>query len=97
MLSAILILILALAAGGIFCLILLYHGIIFLVAPATLLFYGQASHLSALERNQLIKVTKQFVGRKPNTRYEATEEGRRAFREHLDHLDKLLKIQGEYE
>ncbi|HJX70914.1 MAG TPA: transcriptional regulator [Bacteroidales bacterium] len=56
-----------------------------------------ASHLSALERNQLIKVTKQFVGRKPNTRYEATEEGRKAFREHLDHLDKLLKIQGEYE
>ena len=33
---------LPLSAGGIFCLILLYHGIIFLVAPATLLFYGLA-------------------------------------------------------
>lgn len=31
-----------LAAGGIFCLILLYHGIFGLVAPATLLFYGLA-------------------------------------------------------
>ncbi|HXB40532.1 MAG TPA: hypothetical protein VNZ49_08315 [Bacteroidia bacterium] len=31
-----------LAAGGIFCLILLYHGLMGLVAPATLLFYGLA-------------------------------------------------------
>jgi hypothetical protein len=33
---------LPLVAGGVFCLILLYHGIIFLVAPATLIFYGLA-------------------------------------------------------
>ncbi len=31
-----------LIAGGIFCLILLYHNIIFLIAPVTLLFYGLA-------------------------------------------------------
>ncbi|HKC67503.1 MAG TPA: hypothetical protein VKG26_04685 [Bacteroidia bacterium] len=31
-----------LAAGGIFCLVLLYHGLIGLIAPATLLFYGLA-------------------------------------------------------
>ncbi len=31
-----------LSAGGIFCLILLYHHLVFLVAPATLLFYGLA-------------------------------------------------------
>jgi len=31
-----------LVAGGLFCLILLYHGIFFLVAPLTLLFYGLA-------------------------------------------------------
>jgi hypothetical protein len=31
-----------LAAGGIFCLILLYHHLIYLIAPATLLFYGLA-------------------------------------------------------
>jgi hypothetical protein len=31
-----------LIAGGLFCLALLYHGIIGLVAPATLIFYGMA-------------------------------------------------------
>lgn len=31
-----------LAAGGIFCLILLYHNLVFLVAPSTLIFYGLA-------------------------------------------------------
>ena len=31
-----------LIAGGIFCLVLLYHHIISLVAPATLVFYGMA-------------------------------------------------------
>ena len=31
-----------LAVGGIFCLILLYHHIISLIAPATLIFYGMA-------------------------------------------------------
>ena len=31
-----------LAAGGLFCLILLYHRLVFMVAPATLIFYGLA-------------------------------------------------------
>ena len=31
-----------LAAGGIFCLILIYHRLVFLIAPATLIFYGIA-------------------------------------------------------
>jgi hypothetical protein len=31
-----------LVAGGLFCLVLLYHGLIGLIAPATLLFYGLA-------------------------------------------------------
>lgn len=52
-----------------------------------------ASHLSALEKNGLIEVTKQFVGRKPNTRYAATDKGKNAFREHLDYLEQLLKSQ----
>jgi DNA-binding HxlR family transcriptional regulator len=52
-----------------------------------------ASHLSALEKNDLVKVTKQFIGKKPNTRYEATDKGRKAFKEHLDYLDKLLRSQ----
>ncbi|HYF03408.1 MAG TPA: hypothetical protein VEC36_08525 [Patescibacteria group bacterium] len=35
-------LLLPLAAGGIFCLIMLYHGITIMIAPATLIFYGLA-------------------------------------------------------
>ncbi len=35
-------LIVPLVAGGIFCLILMYHGLFYLLAPATLLFYGLA-------------------------------------------------------
>src|SRR5659263_240203 len=34
-----------------------------------------ASHLKALEENNLIKVNKQFIGRKPNTSYSITETG----------------------
>ena len=50
-----------------------------------------ASHLSSLEKSGLIEVHKQFIGRKPNTRYQATERGRMAFKEHLDYLDKLIR------
>jgi hypothetical protein len=35
-------LLIPLATGGLFCLILIYHGIIGLIAPATLIFYGLA-------------------------------------------------------
>lgn len=49
-----------------------------------------ASHLSALEKNGLIQVQKQFIGRKPNTRYRVTETGINAFREHLNYLEKLI-------
>ncbi len=49
-----------------------------------------ASHLTALERNKLIKVNKGFIGRKPNTKYSATPEGKNAFSEHLDYLAKLI-------
>ena len=52
-----------------------------------------SSHISALEKNKLIKITKQFIGKKPNTRYESTVAGREAFRAHLDYLDKLLRSQ----
>lgn len=52
-----------------------------------------ASHLSNLEKNELIEVKKQFVGRKPNTRYRATQKGKDLFREHLDYLGKLIDSQ----
>lgn len=49
-----------------------------------------ASHLKALEKEKVIVVKKQFVGRKPNTSYSVTDEGRRLFQEHIDALEKLI-------
>ena len=50
-----------------------------------------ASHISALEKIKYLKVKKQFIGKKPNTSFSITAEGRKAFKEHLDGLEKLLK------
>lgn len=52
-----------------------------------------ASHLNALEKNDLITFKKQFIGRKPNTQFRITESGRLAFKEHLNYLEKLMKNQ----
>lgn len=50
-----------------------------------------ASHITALEKAEYIRVHKQFVGKKPQTTYTATTDGKKAFREHLDALEKLIK------
>lgn len=50
-----------------------------------------ASHLKALEKEEFIAVEKSFVGRKPNTKYFMTKEGRTAFLEHLRILENLVK------
>jgi DNA-binding HxlR family transcriptional regulator len=52
-----------------------------------------ASHLKALEKDEYILVNKSFVGRKPNTNYEATKKGKQAFKDHLDALEQLIKQQ----
>ena len=52
-----------------------------------------ASHIKALEKVNYIHVMKKFVGRKPQTTYSATEEGKKAFSQHLDALEKLIKNQ----
>lgn len=52
-----------------------------------------ASHLKALEKVNYIDVQKQFVGRKPNTQYSATKVGKKAFNDHLNALEALLKAQ----
>jgi len=49
-----------------------------------------ASHLKALEKNELIEVRKQFVGRKPNTTYCITPLGKEMFRQHLNALEKII-------
>jgi DNA-binding MarR family transcriptional regulator len=50
-----------------------------------------ASHIAALEKMEYIKVQKQFVGKKPNTSYAVTKAGKKAFSNHLDALENLLK------
>jgi DNA-binding HxlR family transcriptional regulator len=50
-----------------------------------------ASHLKALEKEEFIAVEKSFVGRKPNTKYFMTKDGRTAFLEHLKILENLVK------
>ncbi len=52
-----------------------------------------ASHLKALEQEEIIEVSKQFIGRKPNTTYRATERGKDLFRLHLAALEKLINNQ----
>ena len=52
-----------------------------------------ASHLKALEKEEYIKVEKSFIGRKPNTKYTATEKGLNAFKKHLEALESLIKQQ----
>ena len=49
-----------------------------------------ASHTKALEKAEYIKVEKQFIGRKPNTRYSTTKLGKEAFKKHIDALEKLI-------
>jgi DNA-binding HxlR family transcriptional regulator len=49
-----------------------------------------ASHLKALEKENIIEVKKQFLGRKPNTSYQVTTLGQKLFKEHIDALEKLI-------
>ena len=50
-----------------------------------------ATHLKALEKEGFISVEKSFVGRKPNTSYSVTKEGKVAFQSHLKALESLIK------
>ena len=50
-----------------------------------------ASHSNALEKASYIEVKKEFVGKKPKTSYRVTQNGRKAFTDHLNGLEKLLE------
>ncbi len=50
-----------------------------------------ASHTKALEKNNYVLVEKSFIGRKPNTRFKVTTSGRKAFAEHIEALENILK------
>ena len=49
-----------------------------------------SSHVKALEKNGYLKIDKMFVDRKPKTTYSITEEGREAFKKHIEAIEKLL-------
>ena len=50
-----------------------------------------ASHTKALEKEAYITVEKQFIGRKPNTRYPTSKLGRLEFKKHIEALEKLIQ------
>jgi DNA-binding HxlR family transcriptional regulator len=50
-----------------------------------------ATHLKSMEEAGYVSVKKEFIGRKPNTIYAATKEGKEAFIDHLNVLEKLIK------
>jgi DNA-binding MarR family transcriptional regulator len=50
-----------------------------------------ASHLKTLEESGYLKVQKGFIGRKTNTTYSVTKAGEKAFKAHLEALEKMIK------
>lgn len=49
-----------------------------------------ASHLRALKKNGFVEVRKQFIRKKPNTSYKATDKGKDAFKQHLEAIERLI-------
>ena len=52
-----------------------------------------ATHIKKLEKESFIEVEKSFVDNKPNTTYYMTQEGKKAFEEHLNVLEEIIKSQ----
>lgn len=50
-----------------------------------------ASHIKALEKLSYLNVEKQFINRKPNTKYYKTTLGEKEFKKHINALEKLIK------
>src|ERR1700744_1288122 len=50
-----------------------------------------ASHLRTLEDSAYVKVQKGFVGRKTQTTYSVTKAGEKAFKQHLEALEQMIK------
>lgn len=50
-----------------------------------------ASHISKLETKGYVEVRKAFIGKRPQTSYRATSDGTKAFKDHLDALEQIIK------
>jgi DNA-binding transcriptional ArsR family regulator len=48
-------------------------------------------HLQKLEAGGYVTITKQFVGRRPQTSSRITRSGRQAFTRYLDHLEAIVE------
>lgn len=49
-----------------------------------------STHMKKLEEAGYVEVEKRFRDRKPQTRYRMTSEGREAFREYVDRLERIV-------
>jgi DNA-binding MarR family transcriptional regulator len=59
--------------------------------PQTGLTTGNLSrHMSKLEEAGYVKVEKEFVGKKPHTILQLTEEGREVFRTYLENMKTII-------
>lgn len=47
-------------------------------------------HLRKLEENNYVSMTKEFIGRRPVTRYKITEKGRKAFEDYIKKLENII-------
>lgn len=52
-----------------------------------------ASHLKSLEKEAYISIEKQFIEKKPNTKYSVTKLGKMEFKKHINALEKLINKQ----
>ncbi|HET7898923.1 MAG TPA: transcriptional regulator [Flavisolibacter sp.] len=50
-----------------------------------------ATHLQTLEESGFLKVHKGFVGRKTNTTYSITKAGEKAFKDHIQALENMIR------
>jgi DNA-binding MarR family transcriptional regulator len=50
-----------------------------------------SSHILFLEKLNYLEVKKEFIGRRPSTSYRITQEGRTAFKRHIEALENILK------
>ena len=50
-----------------------------------------SSHGAALEKQNYIEIQKTFIGKKPHTLFKATKIGKKAFLDHINALEYIIK------
>lgn len=50
-----------------------------------------ATHVTNLEENGYVKVKKGFIGKKTNTTYSITKAGEKAFTDHINSLENIIR------